>query len=203
MVGGRQRVEEQLPARRQGADRIALQRRHRRLIQGVPVRDPVAETLRHDVCVVGEALGRVPVEPSALRFDRTGHLPVEESRERDHSGVEQEIDETGVVVESRDFTGSPAVRLDACPRDGESVAVETEPGGQSHIGLRMPITVARGLRGRPVDDRTRPLEEVVPDGSSGWRCGAGTLDLERRGRRRPAEACGRGRTNDFGGHVAP
>ena len=126
----------------------------------------VAETIRHDRCVVGEAVRRVPLEPAAARFDSARHLPVEQGGKRHDSRVEEKIDQTGVVIERHPVAASEAVRLYAGPGDREPVAIEPEPGCESDVGLGVSIAVTGRVCDRTVEDSSRPLEEVVPDRSS-------------------------------------
>ena len=67
VVRARQRVEQQGAAGRVGAECVALRGDRGRLVQGDPGVDAVTERLPHRVGVVGEAAGRVTVQPAAAQ----------------------------------------------------------------------------------------------------------------------------------------
>ena len=83
MVGGRQGVEHQGLAGGVQAESVAVDGVDERFVERDPHRDAVAEALGHDVGVLGEPGGGVPVEPAAVVLQRLRQVPVEQ---RDHGG---------------------------------------------------------------------------------------------------------------------
>lgn len=71
-MGDRQRVEQELFARSVGAERVAEQGVFGGLVEGDPLLDAVAETGGDDTGVLGEALGRVAVQPAPVSSSFSG-----------------------------------------------------------------------------------------------------------------------------------
>ena len=188
VVGRRQGVEEELPARGQLADRVPLQRRGDRLVDRVPVLHPIAESVGDESRVVGEPVGGLAVEPSPVLLERRGEIPVIEGGERRHAGVEQRIHDPVVVVDARRVRGSRAGRLHAHPRDREPVPIDAEAREQIDV-LLVAVEAVRARLGRgTVADGAGGLDEVVPDRAAASAFAARAFDLEGRGRCRPAQA---------------
>ncbi len=191
VVHGRQRLEEQLPARCELADRVALERRRDGLVDRVPVLDPVAECVGHESGVVGEPVGGLTIEPAAALLDARREVPVVERGERCDAGGEQLIDHAVVVPDPLGMAGTCARGLHAHPRDREAVPVDAEALQQLDVLAIAVEAVRTGFGGRSVAHAASAVDEVVPDGAAAASLGASALDLECGGGRRPAKAAQR------------
>ena len=175
VVGGRQGVEQQALARRVRAQGVAQQGVLGGLVQGDPLRHAVAETVRDQRHVLGEAFGRVALQPVQVR----GQVPVEQRRDGTDARRAQVVDQPVVEVQAL---------LGAGPRpgDGEAVGVHAQAGQECHV-LAVAVDVVAGhRRRRAVLHPSRPGREGVPHGRPALVRGA--LDLVRGGGDAPEEA---------------
>jgi hypothetical protein len=175
VVGHRQRVEEELLAGRVRAQRVAQQGVFRRLVEGDPFADAVTEAGGHEGGVLGEPLGRVPVQPVE------GHreIPVEEGRHGPYARRAQFVDQAVVEVEA-------AGGVHPRPGDREAVRVHAEVAKECDVlGVAVVVVAGHGGR-RAVLHPARFGREGVPDR---WvALVRRALDLVGRGRDSPEEA---------------
>ena len=201
VVRGRQRARHERAPGREGAQRVALQRRHRRLVQRDPARHAVAQPPEHQLDVLGEPRGGVAGEPSALVFERLRQVPVEEGGQRPDALGEQRVDDTFVVIESGRVRGAGAARLHPGPRDREPVVGDPELGEQGDVVAVATVAVGRDVGRRPVDDPSGRVRERVPDRRAAPVGIGRPLDLERRGGSAPAEPRREGgQVGEWAGH---
>lgn len=176
VVGGRERVEQQLPAGRVGAEGVPQQGVFGRLVDGDPLRHAVTETPGHHGHVLGEPGRRVPLQP--VEPDR--QVPVEEGGDRADTGRAELVDEPVVEVEA-------AWRVHPRPRDREAVGVHAQAGQERHV-LGVAVVVVAGHRRRgAVLHPSRRGGEGVPD--RGFALVRRALDLMRGGGHAPQEVC--------------
>jgi hypothetical protein len=155
--------------------------------------DTVCQAFGHGRGVVTEEVGGVAGEPPAGRFHSHRQVPVVESRFRRDSGGQKPVDEAVVVVEARRVHARVGARLrdDASPGDREPVAVEAETGEQCDVLVEPMIAVRSRFCCAAVDDISRSVDEVIPDGAPAPISGACSFDLESGRGRGEAQSCQR------------
>ena len=156
---------------------VAHERHDVRLVHGAPVRDAVAQPLRHERGVLAEAQGGVPLEPPPGILERLREVPVEERRHRLDAGLEQAVDEPVVEREARLVDGAAARRLHAGPGHREAVAVGAQALHEGDV-LRPAVVVVAGHGPvGAVEDATGLSREGVPDAGATAVLVDGALDL--------------------------
>lgn len=108
------------------AEGVAEHRHFGRFVDGDPHRYAVGEALGDDARVLGEAVGRVPVEPAARLVQRQRGVPVVEGGGRGDAVGAEFVDEAVVEVEPLRVDGSAAAGHHARPADGEPEGVGAE-----------------------------------------------------------------------------
>jgi hypothetical protein len=197
VVRDRQRLEHQLPARCVGADRVAEEGQHHRLVERHPHPYPVAEPRADNRCVVGEAVGGVAAEPAAGVLDDLRGVPVVEGRGGGDTGRAQLVDEPVVEVQPRLVDLAPAGRQHPRPGDREPVGAHAEVPHQRDV-LAVAVVVVGGHRtGVAAQHGVRPGAEGVPSRRSATVLVDRALDLV--GRRRDAPQEPFGERGDGGG----
>lgn len=179
VVGDRQRVEQELFARSVGAERVAEQGVFGGLVEGDPLLDAVAETGGDDTGVLGEALGRVAVQPAPRLLQPQREVPVEEGGYGADARRDQGVHQPVVEVEA-------AGGVHAGPGDREAVRVHAEVGEEGHVLGVAVVVVAGHVRRRAVLDVAGLGRERVPYRRVAF--GRGSLDLVGRGGHAPEEA---------------
>ena len=71
-----------------------------RLVKNHPVRNPVAQRLRHQLHVIGKAACRIAVGPTARIFQRLRQVPVIERNQRTDARFQQSVYESAVVIDT-------------------------------------------------------------------------------------------------------
>jgi hypothetical protein len=175
-------------ARRLAALGVAEERDHPRLVVGDPLRDHVAELLRHQPRVLGEALGRVARRPAAAVLQRLREIPVVQRGDRLDPALEQPLDEAAVEADAARVERAAPVRLHPRPGDREAVALDPHRREQVEVLAPAVVVVAGDVAGVPVDDVAGRVAEAVPDRLAAAVLVPRALDLVRRGRRAELEA---------------
>src|SRR5579864_7228459 len=99
-MGGAQKIEQALASGSVRAFEVAEIDKAGRFVEEHPVGDTVAQRLRDQLHVVGEAGGSVAVGPSSGVFQSLRQIPVIERDQRANAVLEQGIDEAAVVVDA-------------------------------------------------------------------------------------------------------
>ncbi len=160
---------------------------HLRLVQRDPAGHPVAERLRADRGVVGEAPGGVAHRPAAFVLELLGKVPVVEGDGGRDAMLAEFVEHRAVVVEARLAGGAAPARLDPRPGDGEPVGPQAERGHQRDV-LAVPVVGVAGDVARvPAADLARRMAEGVPDRGALAVCARRSLDLVSGRRRAPDE----------------
>ena len=177
VVRGGERPEHQAARRRHLLLGVAHERHDVRLVHGAPVRDAVAQPLRHERGVLAEAQGGVPLEPPPGILERLREVPVEERRHRLDACFEQAVDEPVVEREARLVDGAAARRLHAGPGHREAVAVGAQALHEGDVlGPAVVVVAGHGPVGA-VEDATGLGREGVPDAGAAAVLVDGALDL--------------------------
>ena len=187
VVGDRERVEEQGVTGCVRAEGVPHGHVDEGFVQRDPHLDPVAERLRDQAGVVGEAVGGVPVQPAAGILEGLRQIPVEQGGHGIDPPVQQGVDEPVVERQAGRVDRAAAGGLDPGPGDREAVRVDTEVGEQVDI-LGVPVVmVARHCTAAAVGDPAGFGGEGVPDRRSAPVLVDRTLDLIGGGRGTPGE----------------
>ena len=148
------------------ADGVPEERDDDGLVDRHPHRHPVTETLADEGRVLTEAKGRLPGHPPSLRLELRGEVPVVQRDEGSDPRLAERVHGPVVEVEPGGVGRSGAGGLDAWPGDGEAVGVDPEVGEQRDVLVPPVEAVARDGAGGTVEDRARPVAEVVPDAAA-------------------------------------
>ena len=186
-MGDRQRRLPVAHTRRLGADRVPEERDHPRLVVRDPTLDDIAQGVRHQRRVLGEALGGLAHRPAAGELPRLRQVPVIERRDGLDPPLEQVLHEPPVEGHALHVQRAATVRLHARPGDRDAVALEPERGHQVEVLGPAVVVVARDVAGVAVQHGTRDRAEAVPDRLATPVLARGALDLVRSRRRAEAE----------------
>ena len=126
VVRGGQRVGLALAAGSVLPESVPEPRDHPRLALRDPMPDAVAETVAHDVDVLGERFGRLTDGPAAALLERLREIPVVERHEGLDARREQLVDQPIVEVETCAVRPAASFREDTRPRDREAERVQPE-----------------------------------------------------------------------------
>src|SRR5699024_6312793 len=137
--------------------------------------------------------GGVATERPAGRFHIHRQVTMVESRFRCDPGGQKPVDEAVVVVAARRVHARVGARLrnDSSPGDRDPVAVEAETGEQCDVLVEPVIAVRSRFCCAVVDDISRSVNEVIPDGAPTPISGACTSNLEGGRGRGEAQTCQR------------
>ena len=167
-------------SRRLHAVGVTEERDHPGLVVGHPGRDQIAQLLRHQRGVVGEALGRVARGPAADLLERLRQVPVVERGDRLDTALEQALHKLPVEADPGRVRRPESHRQDARPRDREAVALHSQRLHQVQVAAPAVVVVARHVGRVAVGDRARAPSEAVPDRLAAAVLAHRALDLERR-----------------------
>ena len=146
-----------------GAGGMAEPRHDPGLVVRYPVVHTVAQPVRDDLRVVGEAVDCLAVGPAATVLQGLGQVPVVERDERPDAALEQELDQAIVEVEPRSVGPPASFRLHARPGHREAVGAQAHLAHQGHVVAGAMIVIVGGLTGAAVGDLARDGGEDVPN----------------------------------------
>ena len=169
-----------------------------RLVEQHPVRDAIAQRLRGQLHVVGEARGSITIRPSPGIFQRLRQVPVIERDKRPDVRLEQRVNESAVVVDPFGIHRAGARRLNARPGKRETVAIQIHRAHQRDIFAAAMIRIARHITRVAVLDLARSVREAIPDGLALAVFFPRTFNLVRRGRRAPEKSLRKGDLGRWG-----
>ena len=132
------------------------------LVVRYPVVHTVAQPVRDDVRVVGEAVDCLAVGPAATVLQGLGQVPVVEREERPDPALEQELDQAIVEVEPRSVGPPASLGLHARPGHREAVGAQTQLAHQGHVVAGAMIVIVGGLTRAAVGDLAGDGGEAVP-----------------------------------------
>ena len=133
------------------------------LVDGRPVRHPVAQAAEDLLGVCGKPVRAVAVEPAALVLERLGQVPMVEGGVRLYAGCQQGIHQA--VVESQAERVGCAFPLgeDARPGDRKAVALKTQALHEVDVLAPAVIVVGGDIAGLAIGDVVRLVGVAVPD----------------------------------------
>jgi hypothetical protein len=147
----------------------------------MPARDSVGEVLADDAGVLSEAIGGVPIQPSATLLERERGVPVEQCRGWRNSGPKQAINQAVVEVEPGGVGPAFTSGLDARPREREAVGVDAQLFHECDVLRIAVIVVGRYVAVAGVQDAARLVAERIPAGGATAILVRRALDLVRGG----------------------
>ena len=188
---GRHGCGDVLDARRHHPVEMPEPGRAQRLVQGGPVRHPIAESCRHHRCVLAEGIRGVALRPAAPVLQDLGQIPVVQRDEGGDAPLQQVVDQSLVEVQTLGIDGSGTAGNHPGPRDRESIGVDAEGLEQIEIGAPTMVVITGHIPGVTAVDGARHPREGVPDRRRPAVDIMGALDLVRRRSCAPDEVCGK------------
>jgi hypothetical protein len=139
-----------------------------------------AQFAAHQVGVVGEAIGRLAVQPAALVLQVLGQIPVIERDEGLDAALAQAIDQALVEVDALGVGLASQVHH-ARPGNGKAVGIHAQTLQDVQVFVEAVVVVAGHVAVLAAQHLARRGAEAVPDRfePAVFMCGA--LDLVRRG----------------------
>ena len=187
VVRGDRRLVEIGVSRGQQADEVAAIRHDPRLVERRPVLHPAIERAEHHVCILGEPLGDVGIEPAAAVVERRRKVPMIERRKGRDAFREQRIDESLVKGESLRIHAPLPFGEHTAPRYAEAIRAQTKLAHQLDIRRPAAVVVARDVAGITVCGATLRVGEALPDARTRAVGERRTFDLIRGCGRAPQE----------------
>lgn len=182
------RLEDVAMSRSEAAVHVASVHHYPRLIERGPHRNPITEYSSDRLCVFGEPIGDVAIEPAAAIIERRGKIPVVECRERNDVVREQRVDETLVEREALGVHSSGSVGKHSRPRDAEAIGAESEAGEKRNVLVPTLVVIAGDVTGRVAMNKPGRVAEAMPDARTGAIGEGRAFDLIGRRRGAPEKA---------------
>lgn len=146
------------------ADLVAEEGDAPRLVVGHPVFHPVAQVLRHHICIFDKRFGGGSTGPAARILQNLGQIPVVEGGEGGDTRLQQPVHQATVEVETGLVDFAPSVGQNARPSDGEAIGLQPQFLHHPNVVGPAVVVIAGHIARVAVVHFARRAAEAIPDG---------------------------------------